>query len=77
VNFVNFVHCDQDTHYELQGFEEMAGRSSSRTAGLEEYEGKAVNRMSSDGVAAASPTSVLVAQEEVLLLLVPMSIRMV
>jgi hypothetical protein len=67
VNFVNFVHCDQDTHYELQGFEEMAGRSSSRTAGLEEYEGKAVNRMSSDGVAAASPTSVLVAQEEVMI----------
>ncbi|CAM6036854.1 unnamed protein product [Sphagnum compactum] len=44
----------------------MAGSSSSRTAGLE-YEGKAVNRMSSDGVAAASPTSVLVAQEEVMI----------
>jgi hypothetical protein len=45
----------------------MAGTSSSsRTAGVE-YEGKAVNRMSSDGVAAASPTSVLVAQEEVMI----------
>jgi len=63
---VNFVHCDQDTHYEFQGLEEMAGSDSSRTAGLE-YEGKAVNRMSSDGVAAASPTSVLVAQEEVMI----------
>jgi hypothetical protein len=44
----------------------MAGNSNSRTAGLE-CEGKAVNRMSSDGVAAASPTSVLVAQEEVMI----------
>ncbi len=63
---VNFVHCDQDTHYEFQGLQEMAGNSNSRTAGLE-CEGKGVNRMSSDGVAAASPTSVLVAQEEVMI----------